>query len=947
MTSSIHRRTPSLNVIDGRGLPIRQIAYLRTVIGETATALVTRQQYDAAGRLVAQWDPRLSRPNLATVCGLGGEPLKIDSIDAGWRLSLSGLAGEELQRWDQRGNHWRTTYDEQLRVAAIEENAQPNVERFTYANASDDPGHNLRGQLLEHTDPSGKQHIVSYSLHGESRRETRTFIDDAQTYASHQNWSPIGAVLSQTDAGGHRKQSGYDIAGQLKLVSLQLAESSEPDPVMIDVRSNAAGQVIEQWAGNGVVSRSTYDPADGRLITLKAGKPGEALRQNLAYFYDRVGNVLRIEDHTLSTVYFANQQVDGHRDFTYDSLYRLHSASGFEAQTPHLQPGLPELIQPIDPGRRYRYTEHYEYDSGNNLIKLRHVRDGNTFTRRMRIDPASNRGVRWEEGDPEPVFDELFDPHGNQLQLQPGTQALIWNARDQLAKVTLLQHSNGLPDDEETYHYSQGERVYKCHVSHTPSVTHRREVRYLPGLEIHRRSDGQHLHVIVLPGAHCLHWISTKPDDIEDDQLRYNFDDHLGSCTVELDRDGGLITLEFYYPYGGTAWWATRSALEASYKTIRYSGKEMDVSGLYYYGARYYAPWLQRWISADPAGYVDGMNLYEMVGSNPIGYVDWEGENKRSHLSLREGVDRIVAMNIASHQKALERNAPRLKRQALSSSIDRHLNILGLSKRRALDAQQQILNHRSFSQHATSSARRTAVHLTGQVLSYGAGIGIGIGAQALGAVAPGVGNVVGVAMGFGAKKAVSLAVDYIAERTGASASVNLKGSKLSPEKIIQKAEYKTMGLPDFIQQKYQNMNIGSKKGLLKGAKEVTTAGTGLILKATLPQAASELSATVSAVVGAVEIIHETVGAGTELSQAKINKADNNLSNLITAINANMVELEEGFNATDVTAMHTFSLFGESAGDTIQSLWQVTKEITNELAYTQTLLRSRSSKFTTV
>ncbi|MGX1187887.1 insecticidal toxin complex protein TccC [Pseudomonas sp. F-14 TE3623] len=946
MTSSIHRRTPSLNVIDGRGLPIRQIAYLRTIADETATALITCQQHDAAGRLVAQWDPRLSKPNLTTVYGLGGAPLKVDSVDAGWRLSLSGLAGEELQRWDQRGNHWRTTYDEQLRVAAIEENAQPNVERFTYANASDDPGHNLRGQLLEHTDPSGTQHIASYSLHGESRRETRTYIDDAQTYTSHQNWSPLGAVLSQTDAGGHRKQSGYDIAGQLEQVSLQLAESSEPDPVMIDIRYNAAGQVIEQWAGNGVVSRSTYDPADGRLITLKAGKPGEALRQNLTYCYDRMGNVLRIEDHTLSTVYFANQQVDGHRDFTYDSLYRLHSASGFEAQTPHLQPGLPELIQPIDPGRRYRYTEHYEYDSGNNLIKLRHVRDGNTFTRRMRIDPASNRGVRWEEGDPEPVFDELFDPHGNQLQLQPGTQALNWNARDQLTKVTLLQHSSGLPDDEETYRYSQGERVYKSHVSHTPSVTHRREVLYLPGLEIHRRSDGQHLHVIVLPGARCLHWISARPDGIKDDQLRYSLDDHLGSCTLELDRDGDLITHEFYYPYGGTAWWATRSVLEAGYKTIRYSGKEMDASGLYYYGARYYAPWLQRWISVDPAGYVDGMNLYEMVGSNPIGYVDWEGETKRGHLSFK-GVDRIVAMNIASSQKARERNAPRIVRRELSNSIDRHLNILGLSKRRALDAQQQILNHRSFSQHATSSARRTAVHLTGQALSYGAGIGIGIGAQALGIVAPGVGNVVGVAIGFGAKKAVSLAVDYIAERTGASASVNLKGSKLSPEKIIQKAEYKTMALPDYIQQKYQNMNIGSQKGLLKGAKEVTTTGTGLILKATVPQTASELSATVSAVVGAMEIIHETVGAGTELSQEKINKADNNLSNLINAINANMVEIEEGFNATGVTAMHTFSLFGESAGDSIQSLWQATKEVTNELAYTQTMLRSRSSKFTTV
>jgi insecticidal toxin complex protein TccC len=67
------------------------------------------------------------------------------------------------------------------------------------------------------------------------------------------------------------------------------------------------------------------------------------------------------------------------------------------------------------------------------------------------------------------------------------------------------------------------------------------------------------------------------------------------------DRQADVISLEHYYAFGGTAWLATRSALEVGYKTIRYSGREMDSSGLYYYGARYYAPWLQRWVSADPA----------------------------------------------------------------------------------------------------------------------------------------------------------------------------------------------------------------------------------------------------------------------------------------------------------------------------------------------------------
>jgi hypothetical protein len=36
-------------------------------------------------------------------------------------------------------------------------------------------------------------------------------------------------------------------------------------------------------------------------------------------------------------------------------------------------------------------------------------------------------------------------------------------------------------------------------------------------------------------------------------------------------------------------------------------------SGLCYYGARYLAPWLARWISPDSAGVIAGLNLYVYV----------------------------------------------------------------------------------------------------------------------------------------------------------------------------------------------------------------------------------------------------------------------------------------------------------------------------------------------
>src|SRR5262249_37498602 len=105
--------------------------------------------------------------------------------------------------------------------------------------------------------------------------------------------------------------------------------------------------------------------------------------------------------------------------------------------------------------------------------------------------------------------------------------------------------------------------------------------------------------------------------------IRYQFDNHLGSASLELDENAQLISYEEYYPYGGTSHQAGRSAAEVSLKRYRYTGKERDEeSGLYYHGARYYAPWLGRWLSADPSGLADGMNTYAYSRDDPIRFKD-------------------------------------------------------------------------------------------------------------------------------------------------------------------------------------------------------------------------------------------------------------------------------------------------------------------------------------
>jgi RHS repeat-associated protein len=89
-----------------------------------------------------------------------------------------------------------------------------------------------------------------------------------------------------------------------------------------------------------------------------------------------------------------------------------------------------------------------------------------------------------------------------------------------------------------------------------------------------------------------------------------------------VDENGTLVNREEYYPFGETSFGSY------SKKRYRFCGKEKDAeSGLYYYGARYYAPWLCRFTSVDPlAGKYVYQSPFAYADNNPINKMDYNGE---------------------------------------------------------------------------------------------------------------------------------------------------------------------------------------------------------------------------------------------------------------------------------------------------------------------------------
>lgn len=115
----------------------------------------------------------------------------------------------------------------------------------------------------------------------------------------------------------------------------------------------------------------------------------------------------------------------------------------------------------------------------------------------------------------------------------------------------------------------------------------------------------------------------------------------------------------------------------------------------------------------------------------------------------------------------------------------------------------------------------------------------------------------------------------------------------------------------------------------------------------VPEAASEISATASAALGAIEIANEIIGASHDLTAEKVARGIAHVSELIDYLSANMLAIENAFEATGVSAINTVGLIGTNEGDTPQSLWQATAAVINELDYTRTMLRSKSHQFSTV
>jgi len=281
----------------------------------------------------------------------------------------------------------------------------------------------------------------------------------------------------------------------------------------------------------------------------------------------------------------------------------------------------------------------YSYDAASRLTNITYQ---GTVTNRIdySYDEAGNRVGRasslspynlpsavstsfYNEANQQLVFGPytmLYDANGNLTNLlfsgsSPYTNSLLWSARNQLTNMLGAVTASFIYD-------GLGRRVSRTVNGAGQQYTY-------DGLDTimeHRGTMVKFLYFRGLGIDEPWHQARIKVSPPNTNNVVY-MADALGSIVAMTDSNQNVVTEYDYEPFGATT--TTGNGLTNSYK---FTGREDDGTGLYYYRARYYHPALGRFVSEDLIGHLGGVpNFYGYVlnspldFTDPLGLVNWGG----------------------------------------------------------------------------------------------------------------------------------------------------------------------------------------------------------------------------------------------------------------------------------------------------------------------------------
>ena len=354
--------------------------------------------------------------------------------------------------------------------------------------------------------------------------------------------------------------------------------------------------------------------------------------ENITYNYDALLRLANLDNGVQNYTYtyddVSNITSDGIKDYSYDNLYRLAQVATTTGGTTL------ENYNYDDAGNRTTdiqntYTTNtlnqyttlswatsttYIYDDNGNII------NNGTYTF---IYDYKNRVVEVQDANNTTVVEYTYDVLGRRLQKQTAdtTTNYIYSNKNTLEETK----TTGNKTLTKTYINGLGLDNLLAYIAEEPNLTfpEQEELEFCEARVIPYESTFN---------TYGYTTLTTKCNDLSSswsvivENTYYFHKNHLWSVVGITDDAWNMIS-EYDYD---VFWKVTLINGVDTGNTKLYTGREYDSEiDLYYLRARYYDANLGKFISRDPIGQVDDVNLYAYVGNNPVMYVDLNGLEKQ------------------------------------------------------------------------------------------------------------------------------------------------------------------------------------------------------------------------------------------------------------------------------------------------------------------------------
>ena len=571
-----------------------------------AMGYVTSYEYDSEGRLVRTLGAEGSEVlyeydevgNRVSVTQVG------DEVNSKWQYEYDLLGRKEKEitplgeeytwEYDEVGNTVRyetpsgdvTEYEydllNRLTLVELPDAVDIDIEYTLFEKEREEYDHPPRLTYLHPYAPQITTQSQEYDLLGRLSRESWQVNGDE--YEISYVYDEEGNVIEMTDQLGEVTSYTYDCRNRLRSVT-------DPDGDMTQYNYDPANRLTETVYPTGARILRDYDEAN-RLTKISNVRSDSSLISSFEYEYDANGR------RTLM------READG-------------------SETSYEYDGEGRLTHVDHPGET---AVGYDYDRRSNIIKRTYYEGNEVENEVISEYDEGNRLVNMDGVEFE------YDEEGNQLGVDSDGDSTFLSTYLNGEKMNLR---TGVEPDEEagipstSYSYSlDGRRVGKEIAWDEDDTTEWERIHYLyDGQNVLYEYGSDHptvryTHPLTCDGGVCgptSHFFEDAPISATIDGKKYYYMyDGLGSVTELIDEDENVVNRYRYTVFGESMY-----KEEEVFNPYQYTGRRYDnETGQYYYRARMYSPQQSRFISNDPAGMVDGPNMYAYVQNDPVNFRD-------------------------------------------------------------------------------------------------------------------------------------------------------------------------------------------------------------------------------------------------------------------------------------------------------------------------------------